>query len=272
MGFKNRLVIAAAAAAGVSAQGWMQGGSSLSSSCQTALADVYTGPAGECLGVSGLAGIAMTQGNDSLITPIDSWLSTTCAQPACTNGTIDALIANVTSGCRTDLDRWDVSDDQMQTVEEYIKKYYFVAREIACLKDTNSSNQFCITETLKSWEAQIGVPLTPNNLQSLSYSHDISQNATLIKNLTCTDCTKAAWSIIKPYVKSDDQASVESQIDEICGSGFANSSAPPSIQRTANTAIQASNNNSQNGATTTSVFGSMMAIALGAVGVFALVL
>ncbi|KAG8723653.1 hypothetical protein FRC09_002315 [Ceratobasidium sp. 395] len=270
MGFKNGIVIAAAAAAGVSAQGsWMQGGSSLSSSCQNALAGVVTGPAGTCLNVSGLMGIAATGANDSLIPPIDSYLSTTCSQPACTNTTIDAVISNVTSGCRTDMAQRDVTDDQVETVRRYIEEFYPVAREVVCLKDSNAANQFCITESLKHLEAQIGVPLTPDNLQNLDYS-TFSSNSTIMKNLTCTDCTKAAWNIIKPYVGSDDQAKLESHLNEICGSGFANSSAPASIQRTANPAIQASNNDSQNGATTTSVFGSMMAIALGAVGVFAL--
>ncbi|KAG8723869.1 hypothetical protein FRC09_001448 [Ceratobasidium sp. 395] len=270
MGFKNGIVIAAAAAAGVSAQGlWMQGGSSLSSSCQNALAGVVTGPAGTCLNVPGLMGIAATKANDSLIPPIDSYLSTTCSQPACTNATIDAVFSNVTSGCRTDMAQRDVTDDQIETVRGYIEEFYPVAREVLCLKDSNAAGEYCITESLKNLEAQIGVPLTPNNLQNLDYS-TFSSNSTLMKNLTCTDCTKAAWSIIKPYLDSNSQAQVESQVDEICGSGFANSSAPASIQRTANPAIQASNNDSQNGATTTPVFGSMMATALGAVGVFAL--
>ncbi|KAG8711606.1 hypothetical protein FRC08_015698 [Ceratobasidium sp. 394] len=270
MGFKNGIVVAAVVA-GVSAQGWMQGQGSLSSSCQTALAGALTGPAGQCLGVPGLANIAATKGDESLIPPIDSWLNTTCAQPACTNATIDAVVGNVTSGCRSDLNQWHVTDEDIETVSGYIKEFYPPAREVACLKDSNASNQFCITESLKKFENSTGMSLTPNNLWNLSPSL-YSTNSTLTKELTCTDCTKAAWNIIKPYLGSDAQAEVASQLDQICGAGFSNSPAPPSVQRTANSAVQAANNNSQNGAVSTSAFSSMIAAVLGVAGVFALVL
>ncbi|KAG9100022.1 hypothetical protein FRC06_004601 [Ceratobasidium sp. 370] len=269
MGFKNGIVVAAVIA-GASAQGWM-GAGSVSPSCQLALAGTVTGPAGQCLGVPGLMNIAMTKGDENLIPPIDSWLTTTCAQPACTNATIDAVVGNVTSGCHSDLTQWQVTDQDIEIVKGYIKEFYPQAREVACLKDSNASNQFCITENLRKFENITGIPLTPNNLWNISPSV-YSANSTITKNLTCTDCTKAAWNIIRPYLGSDAQAEVASQLDQICGPGFSTSSPPPGIQKTANAAVQAANNNSQNGAMSTSVFSSMVAVVFGVAGVFALVL
>ncbi|KAG8735002.1 hypothetical protein FRC10_011091 [Ceratobasidium sp. 414] len=268
MGFTHGIVVAAVVA-GASAQGWM-GAGSVSQSCQLALAGTVAGPAATCLGVPGLMNIAMIGGDEDIIPPIDAWLSTTCAQPACTNATIDAVIGNVTSGCKSDLAQWQVTDEDIQVVEGYIKEFYPPAREVACLKDSNASNQFCITESLRKFENLTGMPLTPNNLWNISPSV-YSANSTITKSLTCTDCTKAAWNIIRPYLGGHAQAEVASQLDQICGSGFSNSTAPPSIQKTANVAVQAANNNSSNGATST-VFSSMVVVVLGVAGVFALVL
>ncbi|KAG8786277.1 hypothetical protein FRC12_016749, partial [Ceratobasidium sp. 428] len=243
--------------------------SGLSPSCQNALNDAVNGPAGICLNVRGFVDIyTQTQGSESLIPPVDSWLASICSQPACTNATIDAVISNFTAGCRTDLTQENMTNDQVQTIVGYVKTYYPVAREVVCLKDSNTSNQFCVTDGLKRLENQIGVPLTPNNLRNPIYSN-FTLDSIMKKNVICTDCMKAAWNIVKPYTNSTDRAETESELDGICGSGFANSSAPASIQGTANSGTQAASD-SQNGATITSVFESMMTIALGAVAAFSL--
>ncbi|KAG8723868.1 hypothetical protein FRC09_001447 [Ceratobasidium sp. 395] len=263
--FKHGAIIAAAAV-GVLAQG---GGLGLSSSCQNALNDTANGPAGTCLNVRGFVDIyTETQGSESLISPVDSWLSSICSQPACTNATIDAVISNFSAGCRTDLVQENVMDDQVQTIVGYIKTYYPVAREVVCLKDSNASGQFCVSDGLKRLENQIGAPLTPNNLRNPIYS-SLTLNSIMKKNVICTDCMKAGWNMVKPYTDSTDRAEIDSELDGVCGSGFANSPAPASIQRTANSGTQAAND-SQNGATITLAFESMMTIALGAVATFSL--
>ncbi|KAG8786278.1 hypothetical protein FRC12_016750 [Ceratobasidium sp. 428] len=271
MGFKNGIVIVAAAAAGVFAQGsWLGGASGLSPSCQKALNDAINGPGMACLDLRGPVDFLETQGiNESLIPPVNSWLSSICSQPACTNATIDAVVSTITSGCRADLAQDNVTDAEVGTVVGYIKTYYAVAREVVCLKDSNASNQFCITDTLKRFEDQTGAPLTPNSLVNLRRS-GFTLNSVMTKNVICTDCIKAMWNILKPHISSDDRAETESDIDGTCGSGFANSPTPASIQNTANPANQASSNSQNGGTTSTSVFDSMMSIALGAVGVFSL--
>ncbi|KAG8791939.1 hypothetical protein FRC12_007776 [Ceratobasidium sp. 428] len=265
IGFKYGAIIAAAAV-GVFAQG---GGSGLSPSCQNALNDAVNGPAGTCLNVRGFVDIyTETQGSESLIPPVDSWLSSICSQPACTNATIDTVVSTFTAGCRTDLAQENVTNDQVQTIVGYIKMYHAVAREVVCLKDSNVSDQFCVTDGLKRLENQIGVPLTPNNLRNPIYS-SFTFDTIMKKDVICTDCMKAAWNIVKPYTINTDRAEIESELDGICGSEFANSPAPSSIQGTANSGTQAAND-SQNGATITSAFESMMTIALGAIATFSL--
>ncbi|CUA74303.1 hypothetical protein RSOLAG22IIIB_11125 [Rhizoctonia solani] len=93
------VLVVAAATVGASAQSL----SSLSASCQAAGAAVLTGPAGTCLGVAGLVNVAMTNSSQSLVTPINSWLTSTCSQPACTNATIESALTNITNGCQSDL-------------------------------------------------------------------------------------------------------------------------------------------------------------------------
>ncbi|QRV73423.1 hypothetical protein RhiJN_01437 [Ceratobasidium sp. AG-Ba] len=266
--YKIGFLIAAAGIAGVSAQGLA--GGSLSSSCQSAFANILTGPAGECLGVSDLANIAMTPSNESLVPAIHKYLTNTCAQPACTNATIDATIANVTSGCQSDLSKWNVSDSNIQTVAGYIKEFYPVGRQIACLTDSSESNQYCIITALNTVQTELGFPLSVDNLWNLNYS-TFTQNSTFTKNLVCTDCTLAAWNIIKGYLSPDTQSSVQSDVDNLCGPGFASGSSPSNIRQTANSAIQGSSSSGQNGAGRT-IFGSLAAVALGAAGATMLVL
>ncbi|QRV88259.1 hypothetical protein RhiJN_16277 [Ceratobasidium sp. AG-Ba] len=268
MMYNTGFFVAAASIVGASAQGLA--GGSLSSSCQSAFANILTGPAGACLGVSDLANVAMTPSNESLVPAINTYLTNTCAQPACTNATIDATIANITSGCQSDLSKWNVSDSDIQTVGGYIKEFYPVGRQIACLTDSNDSNKYCITTTLQTFQTNLGAPLSVNNLWNLNYS-TFTQNSTFTKNLVCTDCTLAAWNIIKGYLSADTQSSVQSDVDNLCGSGFSSGTTPSNIRQTANSAIQGSSSSGQNSAGRT-IFGSLAAVAMGAAGATMLVL
>ncbi|CCO35072.1 hypothetical protein BN14_09186 [Rhizoctonia solani AG-1 IB] len=127
--FTTGLVVAAAVV-GSSAQSL----ASLSATCQAAGATVLTGPAAECLGVAGLVNVAMTNSNESLIAPINNWLTSTCAQPACTNATIETAISNITTGCSSDLNSAGITTGTWQDVTDYVKEWYPVGRQVACLK------------------------------------------------------------------------------------------------------------------------------------------
>lgn len=258
----------AAAAVGASAQDL----SSLSPSCQAAATGVLTGPAGTCLGVGGLLNIAMTPANESIVAPIDNWLTTTCAQPACTNATIDALIYNITTGCGPDLSAAGATNESVAEMKVYIEKFYPVAREVVCLKDSNNSGAFCITSTLKAIESYINGPISANSISDAIYNFGVS-GVEVPKNLICTSCVQAAYTLIRPYLDNATQATSDAYLGGQCGSGYTNGTTPTGIIQSANTA-PAGSTTSASGAMSvkTGVFGSAIAVILGVAGAVTLAL
>lgn len=253
--------LVAAAAVGASAQL-----SGLSASCQSTAASVLTGPASTCLGVAGMMSIATTPANQSIITPVDNWLSSTCAQPACTNATIDALISNITTGCASDLSTAGVTSDSVADIKENIEYWYPVAREVTCLKDSNNSNKFCITTTLQAIESYVGEPLSLNNLNSLVPRLAMS-GGNIPTNLTCTDCVQAAYALIRPHLNDANRGTWDSYLAGQCGTSFTSGTSPSSIIQSANSATPGSSTTA-NGAVSLSagLFGSAVAVMLGVAG------
>ncbi|KAG8689447.1 hypothetical protein FRC11_002532 [Ceratobasidium sp. 423] len=231
--FTTGLVVAAAIA-GTSAQSL----SSLSASCQAAGAAVLTGPAAECLGVAGLVNVAMTSSNQSLVTPINSWLTTTCAQPACTNATIDTAISNITTGCQSDLNSAGLTSGTLQDITDYIKEWYPVGRQVACLKQNNA---FCVTTTLQAIENWVGQPLSKNTIQTV-VPKLVSTGTEVPTNLTCTDCTKAAYALIRPHLNDANRGTWDNYVSGQCGSSYTDGTTPSGVVQSANSAIQGTSN------------------------------
>ncbi|KAF8595313.1 hypothetical protein BDV93DRAFT_528783 [Ceratobasidium sp. AG-I] len=258
----------AAAAVGASAQDL----SSLSPSCQAAATGVLTGPAGTCLGVGGLLNIAMTPANESIVAPIDNWLTTTCAQPACTNATIDALISNVTTGCASDLSTAGVTNDSIAETKKYIENWYPVAREVVCLKDSNNSGAFCITSTLKAIESYINGSISANSISDAIYNFGAS-GVEVPKNLICTSCVQAAYALIRPHLDDANRGTWDTYLGGQCGASYTNGTTPAGIIQSANTA-PAGSTTSASGAMSlkTGVFGSAVAVILGVAGAVTLAL
>ncbi|CAE6470651.1 hypothetical protein ACGC1H_003958 [Rhizoctonia solani] len=233
--FTTALVVAAAAV-GSSAQGL----SGLSASCQAAGAAILTGPAGTCLGVAGLVNVAMTNSSQSLVSPINSWLTSTCAQPACTNGTIDSALGNITSGCSTDLSTAGITSGTWSDISDYVKEWYSVGRQVACLKE---GNDLCVTKTLQAIENWVGQPLSKNTIQTI-IPKLIATGTEVPSNLTCTDCTHAAYSLIRPHLSESQRGTWDSYVSGQCGSsgGYTDGTTPAGIVQSANAAIQGSSN------------------------------
>ncbi|CAE6345380.1 unnamed protein product [Rhizoctonia solani] len=214
--FATGLVVAVAVV-GSSAQSL----TNLSTSCQAAAATIVAGPASECLGASGLINIAMTDPNDSLVAPIDNWLKMTCAHPPCTNATIDAAISNITKGCMSDLNSAGINASTWQYMNDFVREWYPVARQIACLKNGDS---FCVTTTLQDIEDWVGQPLSKNTIENVIPK--IVSTTEIPANLTCTDCTKAAYALIRPHLNDTERGNWDNVATEQCGSGFINGTAP----------------------------------------------
>ena len=85
-----------------------------------------------CLAPNLLLPILIGAGNsaDSVITPVDAWLTGMCAQPACSDTAITALINNVTAGCSAE---WALPG--VQTTVNTVKQSYAVFRNVVCLKE-----------------------------------------------------------------------------------------------------------------------------------------
>jgi len=257
----------AATVVGVSAQNTIGGGYNLSAPCQAAVANVLSGPAGTCLGVSGLVNMTTIQSGQSIVPATEAWLTTTCAQPACSNSTIDAVIANITTGCQSDLTSWGAGNVDVQTVQKLVETYYPPTREVLCLKDSNNSDQFCVITALKSLETMVNTTMSMGAFWQLAPAYR-NLGPAAAKDFACTTCAQAAYGMVRPYLNPETQTTVDTQLNSLCGAGFTNTTAPPNIKKTATT----STNSNSNGAMSVTAFGSAAALVLGSVGALALLL
>ncbi|KAG9100023.1 hypothetical protein FRC06_004602 [Ceratobasidium sp. 370] len=256
-------LVVVAAIAGTSAQG--QG--SVSAACQSAATAVLAGPAGACLGVSDLLSVAMIPANQSLIQPLDKWLTDTCPQPACTSETLDAAFNNLTSGCQAEL---GFTTSIIAGFKAQIPEWYPTAQEVACLKDSNASDAFCMTTTFQAIETYIGLPLSKSILPAIVLRLE-SADAQIPKNMICTACAQAGYALIQPKLNDTNRGKWDSYLGGQCGSSFISGSSPSSIKQSANPSPPAGQSKG-NGALALSlgVSSSLVTVLLGVAGVAAL--
>ncbi|KAG8723655.1 hypothetical protein FRC09_002317 [Ceratobasidium sp. 395] len=237
---------------------------SVSPTCQNAFTNVLNGPAGTCLGVSSLMTVATTPANQSIIPPVNDWLTKTCAQPACTTEQLDGAYNTITSGCG---DEWGLTNGTAMDIKEYVDQWYRTGREVACLKD--ASDAFCITTTLKDIETYIGQPLSINAISTVIPQLAMT-GGQVPKNLTCTSCVQAAYVLIRPELNENNRGTWDTYLGGQCGSSFTTGSSPSNIKQSANSApAGSSSGGSGNGALSLSsgVFGTLATALLGVAGV-----
>ncbi|KAG8735000.1 hypothetical protein FRC10_011089 [Ceratobasidium sp. 414] len=255
-------LVVAAAIAGTSAQG--TGG--VSPACQSAATAVLAGPAGACLGVADLLNIAMLPANQSLVQPLDKWLTDTCPQPACTSAVLDAAFTNLTTGCHTEL---GFTTNIIGEFETWVAEWYPTARDVACLKDSNAGGAFCMTTTFQAIEKYIGMPLSKNTLPMVVLGLE-SMKTPVPKDMICTACTQAAYALIRPKLNDTSRGTWDGYLGGECGSSFTSGSSPSSIQQGANNSPpQGSGAGQGNGAlaVSTGVLGTLATALLGVAGV-----
>ncbi|KAG5640788.1 hypothetical protein DXG03_007193, partial [Asterophora parasitica] len=207
---------------------------SLSQPCTQALTIIATSAdANACLTPSPLIPI-LTNSNTSIVEPINNWLTSLCAAPACSNNTLAAIVANVTTGCSAELTLAGFQSGDTSAVTALIQKYYPTARNVVCLKDGNTN---CVTQMLTNVQ-NIAGPLTVQNILAL-----ISENGMDVpSNVTCTNCIKAAYNIVNAEVPGF--LGSNSDVQEQCGASFTDGATPSGITQSASDQAAGSTKNS----------------------------
>lgn len=213
-----RTLTLTALAAYVSAQ-------SLSSGCTSALSSIAFNPeAAACLNPVALVSVISGNATQSVVPAINNWLTGLCGAAPCSNATIAAVVANVTTGCSTELSATGVTSSAVGGITTLIQQYYPTARKVLCLKDGSKN---CITQTLENIEGVVGT-LSVTNIVQLA----LNPPTTLPANVTCTDCVKAAYNVIAadiPSITTDVAPALQSQ----CGASFADGKTPSNIVESA---------------------------------------
>ncbi|RPD63847.1 hypothetical protein L227DRAFT_572288 [Lentinus tigrinus ALCF2SS1-6] len=226
----------AAAAVAVQLAGTTAQSFSLSSQCQDTLAALVTSSETSCLNAQALVGLvasSSSSANTSLVSPINTWATGFCGKAVCSNDTLANVVSNVTSGCSSDLESLGLSNIDSGELTSLVQTAYPTFRQVVCLADTNNSNALCLTETLNNLEPYTG-QLTITNLES--YASTIMAGGSIPNipsNVTCTDCVKAAYSLISQSFGDLIPSGVSSNLSSTCGSSFVDGSQPSTVTQLA---------------------------------------
>lgn len=230
IGYRSQFFILAAATGLAASQSLS--GLGLSQQCQDTLTNALANPdLSKCLNIFNAINIFETTANSSIIQPVDSWLQGVCAASPCSNDTLTQAAQNITTGCQSDLSSIGVSSGDVQSIVSTVQQVYPTVRKVACLSDNKSSNHsLCVTELLTDLQGAIGTLSVNNIVSDVKSAFTGQSNLSIPKNVTCNDCTEAAWAIIKqdfPSVASDTQ--VTDPLSSQCGSDFVSASQPTDI-------------------------------------------
>ncbi|KAH9895000.1 hypothetical protein C8Q73DRAFT_692621 [Cubamyces lactineus] len=228
---------------------------SLSSQCQTTLASIVGNKDASCLNPSALVSLAISNSNTSIVPTINTWLTGLCSRPACSNDTISEVVHSVASGCSSDLSSLGLGDVNGDELTSLVQMIYPTVREVVCLSDTNNNNTLCLTETLDNLEPYTG-PLTASNIESLVSKIVDGSVPSLPSNVTCTDCTKAAYNIVQKNY-GDLVDGYAGSISSTCGASFTDGATPATVSEAADTQVE------QSTTTANAAAGSFAPIALG---------
>jgi len=216
----------------------------LSQQCQNALSGTLLGnPAIQsCLNSASALNIFDTTANTSVVQPVNTWLEGICGNPACDNSTVQAAAQNITTGCQSDLSSLGLSQQTVQNIASIVVQVYGTARKVACLEDSKApGDPLCVTEFLTDLQNIIG-PLSINNIVStVTAIVEGKETVTIPQNVTCNDCTTAAWATIRqdfPALAQD--TDVTGPLSNQCGASFINATPPKDIIQSSGTASSSS--------------------------------
>ncbi len=204
---------------------------SISQQCLTALGQVAANAdASTCLNIPALAQIISTPSTSSIVQPYNTWLSGLCGRPICSDATLTSIANIVGPACPTELQALGFTPTNFATE---FKAFYPVFRKIICLKQSvscrfysflnvidgdrlespYSGNTLCLTEFLTQIEKTNGTLTLTNALKLLTNPE------TLPKEITCSNCNKAAFNILAQADPTDANAS-KATLQQQCGAAF----------------------------------------------------
>ncbi|KAG6832833.1 hypothetical protein H0H92_009452 [Tricholoma furcatifolium] len=186
--------------------------------------------------------VGMGNGPESIVGYLDTWLGDMCAAPACSDATLSAVITNLTNSCS---DEFGLDSSSMQQTISSFQAGYQTYRDVACLRDTNSSDINCVTGTLRNIEAITGaMSLNDTDLTSIS---SVATKG-FPSSVVCTNCMKGAYTIINQNLPGTIASNVTSYVTGLCGASFANGGIPPGLVETAYNASAVSTSTSTSAA------------------------
>jgi len=202
---------------------------SISSQCSSTLLSIASTPQATCLDLTLLAPLVLSN-TTSVVPTVNTWLTGVCSQGPCSNATLQTVVTNITTGCATDLASLGLGTTDPSALITTVQAAYPTVRQVGCLKDT-SADSLCVTELLNDIQADT-TTLSINNIVGLITQIISGANITIPQNVTCSNCSKAAYTIVSqnfPSIVSSDQSALQSE----CGSSFTNGQMPSGIQETA---------------------------------------
>jgi len=173
----------------------------------------------QCLAPNLLMPILIGAGNtqDSLVSPLDTWLGAMCGAPPCSTNTVSALATNLTAGCSKEFDLGEV-----QSVVNFVSQNYWTARKVVCLKDGQTN---CVTQTLQKLESLSGtLNLGDNNINAIAKTFN-----TNLGQVACSNCAKGAFSIVMQDQPSAISDASKQSAQNTCGASFVDGGVPEGL-------------------------------------------
>ncbi|KAK0549230.1 hypothetical protein OC846_003386 [Tilletia horrida] len=225
----------------------------LSSACIGRIGGIaLSGDLSDCLGLStALSTFTSLSDSDSLSEPIQNYLSSDiCPKGVCSASTLSSANDTINQAC-TDADRASNQGVNIVTGLSLIVNNYDVLRNIACLKENNSSN-YCAVDTINLYQAQTGLNVSIPKVIDLVQHPD-----TLISSLPnpqafCTNCVDAISSAVYgtalggPLISAEDSANstIKNGLVNGCSASFDDGSIPSDVTETAGQAVTSSSSSS----------------------------
>ena len=197
---------------------------SYSIGCMNTLLAIGNNPDASCIAPNLLLPILVGAGNsgDSVVSPIDAWITGMCGQPACSSDVLGSIIKNVTAGCSAEFGL-----PQVQDTLNAVTQGYATFRSSVCLKDGQTN---CVTQTLKNMESAWGT-MTLNDKNIGDIANGIKKG--LPSSVLCTDCMKGMFTLVEQDIPGTFSDSSKAYATKTCGDSFTDGGLPPNLFQSA---------------------------------------